>query len=76
MTAEIIAFPGETTLDLLPANVLAEAGKLEFSRVVVIGVLVDGEEYVSCSNADGGVFLWDVERAKHRMMRAVDASEE
>lgn len=76
MSADIIAFPGATSLDISPELVLSEASKQEFERVIVIGLTKDGDEYVSCSDADGGVFLWDVERAKHRMMRAVDALEE
>lgn len=72
MTAEVIDLPVITTLDLDPKRVLSAASKEDFERVIVIGILQDGEEYVSASAADGGTVLWDVERAKLRLLRRAD----
>lgn len=72
MSDNIVNFPGITTLPLDPARVLAGAAKERFQRVIVIGVTEDGDEYYSCSDPDGGTFLWDVERAKLRLLRQAD----
>lgn len=61
-----------TTLDLDPARMLANVSKNNFQRVIVIGVLEDGSEFVSASAADGGTFLWDIERAKLKLLRQAD----
>lgn len=60
-----------TTLPLDPDRVLSKAlGKLE--RVMVIGIDKDGEEYFASSESDGGTCIWDMERAKLKLLRLVD----
>lgn len=68
----VVPFTGITTQDIDPAMTLHFASEHAFQRVIVIGVLENGEEYVSCSCADGGAFLWDVERAKLNLLRMAD----
>lgn len=71
MSAEVVRFTGITSLPLDPDRLLREAlGKLE--RVIIIGVDKDGEAYHASSDPDGGTFLWDVERAKHKLMTLAD----
>lgn len=72
MGGNVVNFTGVTRLDRDPKRVIDEAGALEFERVIVIGVTADGGEYVSASAADGGTFLWDIERAKLRLLRMGD----
>lgn len=61
-----------TTLSLDPDRVLQKAiGKLE--RVVVIGITKDGSEFFAFSEADGGTTLWDLERAKLKLLQAPDS---
>lgn len=60
-----------TTLPLDPDRVLQGAvGKLD--RVIVIGIDKDGEEYFASSEADGGTAVWDLERAKIKLLRCAD----
>jgi hypothetical protein len=60
-----------TTLSLDPDRVLQKAaGKLD--RVIVIGQTKEGEEYFASSEADGGCVLWDMERAKLKLLRVPD----
>lgn len=60
-----------TTLPLDPDRILeAAVGKLE--RVLVIGVDKDGDEYFASSDPDGGTAVWDMERAKFKLMKVVD----
>lgn len=68
----IVPFTGWTKLDLDPSAVLAASSKVVFSRVLVIGTTEDGEEYVASSASDGAVILWDMERAKLRLLTMMD----
>ena len=72
--AEVLEFPGESTLDYDPDRVLQIAmGKL--SRVVVIGVDKDGFEYIAHSSTDPGAIVWDLERAKLNLLRLPDEAD-
>ncbi len=68
----VVPFTGVTSLDIDPAMTLREASKVKFQRVLVIGLTDEDDEYISCSCADGGTFLWDIERAKLRLLRMAD----
>lgn len=60
-----------TFAELNPDDVLQEAiGKLE--RVTIIGHTKDGEEYLAFSDPESGVVVWDLERAKHMIVKASD----
>lgn len=65
----VVALNVVTTLPVPCKRVIAAATKQKFSRVVIIGVLESGEEYFASSEADGGSVLWDMERAKHKLMQ-------
>ena len=70
----VVDLPVITCLDLDPDRVIDRAkGKL--ARVMVIGVDKDGEEYFASSCADGGVCVWDLERAKLKLLRRVDGDD-
>ena len=71
MTAEVVRFTGISTLPLDPDLLLNEAvGNLD--RVIIIGIDKEGEEYFASSEPDGGVCVWDMERAKLKLLRLVD----
>ena len=72
----LVPFTGITTLPTDPANVLRFAAKQKFERVTIVGMLNDGEEYFAASDADGGSVLWDLERAKLKLLRMPDECEE
>lgn len=60
-----------TTLPLDPDRILQKAvGQLD--RVVLIGIDKDGGEYFASSDPDGGTVLWDIERAKLKLLRLAD----
>lgn len=60
-----------TTLPQDPDRLLAKAiGQL--ARVLIIGVDKDGAEYFASSEADGGTCIWDMERAKLKLLRLAD----
>lgn len=71
---DVVDLPVITTLDLDPDRVLQKAiGRM--SRVVVIGIDKDGEEYFASSVADGGTVVWDMERAKLKLLRLPDEAD-
>lgn len=61
-----------SSLPLNPERVLAKAAAHKFVRVLIIGVTEDGDEYFGSSDPDGGTALWDMERAKHKLMKIAD----
>jgi hypothetical protein len=72
---DIVRFPGITRLPTDPDVVLESAqGRLELA--VVIGVTPEGNFYFESSEPDGGVVVWWLERAKHKLMKIVDEMEE
>lgn len=69
--ADILEFTGATKCDLPPDKLLSAAlGKME--RVVIIGIDKDGNEYLSSSVADCAVIVWDLERAKYKLLTVPD----
>lgn len=67
----VVDFTGITRLDIDPDRVLRKAiGQLE--RCTIVGVNKDGDEFFASSVADGGTVVWDMERAKHKLMKIVD----
>lgn len=71
MMGEVVDLAVITTLSLDPDRVLQKAvGKLE--RVLVIGVTKEGDEYFASSDPDGGTIIWDMERAKYKLMQVAD----
>ena len=71
LMGEIIELDVVTRLNLDPERVLRNAsGKLE--SVTIIGTTKDGEEYFSSSLASGPDVLWDLERAKMKLLQIPD----
>lgn len=68
---DVVDLPVITTLDLDPDRPLQKAiGQM--TRVIIIGVDKDGDEYFASSAADGGTVIWDMERAKFKLMVEAD----
>lgn len=72
MADNVTLFPGITTLPIDPERIIEQAAKQTFERVLIIGLTDDGDEYVAASDPDGGTFLWDIERAKLKLLRVAD----
>jgi hypothetical protein len=74
--SNVVDLPVITTLPIDTKRVLAKAAEQAFTRVMIIGVTEEGEEYFASSDPDGGTLLWDMERVKHALMKAADEYEE
>lgn len=61
-----------TRLPCDPQRVTDAANNTKFDRVMIIGIMEDGSEYFASSDPDGGTILWDMERARHRLMQISD----
>lgn len=70
--SNVVDLPVITCLPLDPKRVIAGAANHEFKRVMIIGVLEDGDEYFASSDPDGGTLLWDMERTRHALMKVAD----
>lgn len=74
---DVQSFGGKTILPIPVERVLAGAldahSRKPFRRVLVIAVFEDGEEYFACSESDGGIMLWDMERCRHDLMKNADS---
>jgi hypothetical protein len=70
--SNVVSFGGLTKLPLPPEKILTAALDHTFSRVTVLGVTEEGEEYVASSTSDCGAILWDMERARHMFMTNAD----
>ena len=68
MTAEIIAFPGETKNDIPPAQILQAALNAELEVVVTVGRHPDGTLWLSSSTADAYEILWLLETGKKQLL--------
>lgn len=68
---EVVDLNVITTLPCDPDRVLSSAvGQLD--RVVIVGITKDGDEYFASSDPDGGTIIWDMERAKLKLLRLAD----
>jgi hypothetical protein len=72
MTADVVTFPGITTLDLPPERIIQKASEAGLMDVVILGYDKDGEEYFASSVADGAEVLWLLERLKLQLLRLAD----
>jgi hypothetical protein len=71
---EVVDLNVVTSLPLDPDRVLRAAiGNL--SSVVIIGTTTDGDEWFSSSEPDGPSILWDLERAKLKLLRVVETDD-
>lgn len=65
--AEIIVFPGWTSLPI-PAERVLEAARV-CTSVLVLGEDADGRFYTASSVADGHTLLWWLETCKYKLLR-------
>lgn len=65
--AEIIVFPGWTSLPIPAERVLEAASAC--TNVLVLGEDADGRFYAASSVADGQTLLWWLETFKYKLLR-------
>lgn len=70
---EIVVLDCLSRLDIPVARVLENAPKDDFTDVVVIGQLANGEEYFASSSTDGKLILWLLKRFEHMIMKNADS---
>jgi hypothetical protein len=66
--SNILMLPVVTKLAIPCERILSEAAKLDFTRIIIIGLDTDGDEYFASSDPDGGTLLWDLERVKYKLI--------
>jgi hypothetical protein len=72
--AKVLEFTGATKCAIDPDKILRAAiGKLD--RVVLIGINKDGGEFLAMSEGDASLSIWDIERAKHKLISVPDISD-
>ena len=69
---EVVELNVITTLSIPPERILRKASEEEFDRVLIIGVTKDGSYYFASSEPDGGIVLWDMERARYKLMQIAE----
>jgi hypothetical protein len=69
--AEVSVLPVVTTLDVNVDRILQAALDAKLSQVVIVGLDADGEFYFCSSKADGGDVLWELEKAKLKLLGAI-----
>lgn len=68
MTADVLAFTGDTTLDIDPDQILAAALGQYPGGVVVIGYNEAGELQFQTSFAEARDLIWALKVAEHQFM--------
>lgn len=66
--AEIAGFIGGDRAYIPPNVALEMAGRNDFQRVTIIGLRSDGTEYLFSSSPNAEEAIWDIERAKFRIL--------
>lgn len=72
MTAEIIIWPGETSLDLPLQRILDGAAAADLKPALVLGKDADGQFYIASTTCDAGELLILLERGKRLLMRRIE----
>lgn len=72
MAAEIIIFPGDTTLDVPLQRILDGAAAAELQPCLVVGKDAEGEFYVASTTCDAGALVILLKRAKRLLMRRIE----
>jgi hypothetical protein len=70
MNDNVVDFPGPTTVDIPPNQVLQKAIEADLASVIVVGVDKDGKFYLAMSNASIPECGWQLEIAKTILMDA------
>lgn len=65
---EVVELDVITTLPV-PVSRIIKNIPVDMQRILVLGITADGEEYFASSEADGGTSIWDMERAKLKLLR-------
>lgn len=68
---EVVMFDGHTVLDLPPDRVI-EAAMGRLSMCLVIGTTHEGDTWLATSIGDIEKAIFQLERAKHHLMHALD----
>lgn len=71
MADNIIPFPGVTSLDLAPNQILDNAPR-DLESAVIVGYDADGELYFASSVSAGPEVLWLLEKAKKALLEVGD----
>ena len=74
MSAEVIELDVVTCLDIPAERVLNRALERNLKSVIIIGETEDGEEYFCSSIASGPDVVWQLERAKLKLLRPEEQS--
>lgn len=69
--AEVTVLPVVTTLDVNVNRILQAALDANLSQVVIVALDADGEFYFCSSKSDGGDVLWELEKAKLKLLGAI-----
>lgn len=72
MSADIVELKCVTSLEIPPDRILNRAIESGLKSVIIIGETEDGQEYFCSSIANGPDVVWQIERAKLRLLRTVD----
>jgi hypothetical protein len=72
MSAEIIIWPGETSLDLPLQRILDGAAAADLKPCLVLGKDADGKFYIASTTCDAGALLILLERGKRLLMRRIE----
>lgn len=75
MTDNVVTLNVVTRLPVPVDRILDGAQAADLTQVIVIGVTAGGEEYFASSEADGGNVLWQIERAKKRLLAVPDRND-
>ena len=68
---EVVELDVITTLPVPVSRIINNIPR-DLDRVLVLGITADGEEYFASSEPDGGTVIWDMERAKLKLLRLAD----
>jgi len=72
MTAKVLDFTGSNTLELNPKEVVESLGKVDFSRILVIGYDENEELVCHSDTCDIGKMLLLMERAKYFLLHEAE----
>ena len=67
--AEIIDLQVVTKLDTPAERVIRKAADAGLDEVVIVGFNKDGDLFFAANKADAGAVIWQLEMAKHRLLK-------
>lgn len=69
----VVFFPGATTQDYEPDQILALCMKLNLKHIIIVGVDDEDREVFKSSTADANEILWLLRRTEHKLMNLMDS---